>query len=576
VWNDKAKAIALTKQMMNNGGFSKRPRHKRPDGREPLGLLQWTMLHRPELRPNVYLDLVNNPYLIGIMNCTDRHIVLMKAGQIRITEYLISYALHGCDERFMDVAYIMPTHPDLRDMSQQRVRMAIEASPYLASIVGGDEKGKGKIYRGVDNMDMKRVRDNTLTLRSGNVGRTTGDASDGRNKSNRLKSFPADGAVIDEYDEMPEETLPLVTKRFGASPIKELRIASTPSYFNTKIHAEWLRTDQREWFVRCPHCGRFQMLTIEKVIFEYDGLGRPSQWHGKKEGRAFIACENKKCGKELNRMAPGEWVPTLFGREKVGFHPTKLMSSSDPSRPDDELMIIIEDLMKLEQAEIMQAWNQHMGLPWSPKGGKLTDREIELCKRPYSHGPKKDVFVFMGGDISPTLKHIVIRYFDQETGDYPQLYAGTVTSFEAIAALIEMYGVEFCVLDGAPETEKSRELQAMFADGRVWLAYFSNSESQTMDHVDFQAKEGRVRIDRTRSLDAMYARWFAYKNVIPANISNVPDYLDEIKAPTRVIEKDGHGNLIARYTEGSKNDHFAFAELYAYVASKNKKGWFFA
>jgi len=316
------------------------------------------------------------------------------------------------------------------------------------------------------------------------------------------------------------------------------------------------------------------MLTIDKVILEYDDLERPIRWHGQKEGRAYIACENKSCGKELNRMAAGEWVPTYFGRDKVGFHPTKLMSSSDPSRPDDELILILSNLSQLEQGDLMQAWNQDMGLPWSPKGGKLTDRDILLNKRNYTHGPKQGVFVFMGADISPTLKHVVIRYFDPDTGSYPQLWAGAVTSFDAIAELITLYNVDICVLDGAPETEKSLELRSQFSDGRVWLAYFSSTEAHTLEHVDFQGREGWVRVARTRSLDAMYARWFAHKNLIPANISAVPDYVEQVKAPTRIVRQDRTGNLVATYTEGSKADHFAFAELYAYVASRNKKGWF--
>jgi len=569
-------AATMTRQMLTDGSFGETPPHMRRDGRKPLNMLPWTMLRRPMLRPNVPLDLVNNPYLIGMMSCTAREQVFMKSGQIRITELLLSYAFHACDERYMDIAYIMPTYADVSDMSQQRIGTALEASPYLDGITNKVDGEKKRGHRGADKVDLKRIRDNWLILRSGNVARMTDGAEAGRS-ANRMKSFRADGGVADEFDEMMPETLPLLKKRFGASPIQELRIASTPSYHNTKIHAEWLKTDQREWFVRCPHCGRFQMLTIDKVIQDYDELGRPSEWHGKKDGRAFIACENKKCGKELNRMAAGEWVPTYFGREIVGWHPTKLMSCSNPLRPDDEIMLIVLNLMQLEQSDLMQAWNQDLGLPWSPKGGKIDDKVIGANKRNYSHGAHHtNEFVFMGVDISPTLKHTVIRYFNPLTGEYPQLYAGTVTSFGAVAELINLYNVDICVVDGAPETEQSLDLRSRFTDGRVWLAYFSATEGQTLEHVDFQGKEGYVRVARTRALDSMYARWFAGKNVIPANISNVPDYLDQIKAPTRVIKTDRHGNLTASYTEGSKDDHFAFAELYAYVASKNIKGWFFA
>ena len=82
-----------------------------------LPLLPWTILRRPLLDPKTPFSLRDHQDLVGIYGAVAREIVVKKAAQRGLSEWLISYALHACDERGMDVIYTMPTDSDVSDFS---------------------------------------------------------------------------------------------------------------------------------------------------------------------------------------------------------------------------------------------------------------------------------------------------------------------------------------------------------------------------------------------------------------------------------------------------------------------------
>jgi len=220
-------------------------------GRE-MGLLTWTIVRRARLKPGVSFDLVRHPYLVALYGERAREVVVYKAGQMGASEYAISYALHAADERAATVLYVFPTDTHVSDFSAARIGPAIEASAYLDSIVveGGAAGGR----RGADRVTLKRVRDRFVYLRGAKVSR------DG--KAAQLKAVDADVLVLDEVDEMDSRAPTIAEKRLGHSEIGETRWVSTPSYPGVGIHAKWQESDQREWMVRCEHCGEWQPLTI--------------------------------------------------------------------------------------------------------------------------------------------------------------------------------------------------------------------------------------------------------------------------------------------------------------------------
>lgn len=514
-------------------------------------LLDWTQRHRAMLAPERAFDLKAHAYLRDIYACTARRMVVYKASQVGVTEYAVSYALHAADNRNCTVLYVFPTDTHVSDFSVARIGPAIEASPYLGGIIVGGGETDGK--RGADRVTLKRVRDRFLYLRGGQV-KPNGQAP-------QLKSIDADVLILDEVDEMDARAPSIAVKRLGHSGVGEIRWISTPSYPGFGIHAAWLDSDQREWCIPCPACGRRQSLTIGHIVTEWDALERPSVWHGRDEGRAWAACES--CGTELDRAAEGEWVAMQPGSDTAGFHPTRLML------PQVDLLGIVRALQETDPTKRKEAYNQDLGLPYKPQGGGLDDMALDACRRDYGLGQAvAGEMCVMGVDVGSVL-HVVIRGGPApETGERAQRWAGEVLNFDDLAPLMLRFGVTRCVIDALPETRSARLFQQSQPRGRVWLAYY-NLDTRGMrsaEPVRWDDDKQTVDLDRTRILDETVSRFLVNANTLPGNIRALARYHDHLKAPVRTEHTRPDGITVATYIE-SGPDHYAHAEAYATAAS---------
>jgi hypothetical protein len=133
---------------------------------------------------------------------------------------------------------------------------------------------------------------------------------------------------------------------------------------------------------------------------------------------------------------------------------------------------------------------------------------------------------------------------------------------------MQQFAVATLVIDALPETTKARELQADFPPGVVWLAYYVSQRTGTKHAVplDWNEVDGVVNLDRTRTLDALYGRFYAHLHTLPADARELPEYYAHRLASTRVLEDGPGGEKVARYVE-SGPDHFAHAENYCLVAA---------
>jgi hypothetical protein len=509
-------------------------------GRKYMGLLEWTIKHRPLIKPNLAFDLEHHQFLRGIYECEAKKIVLMKGGQLGLSEYAVNRALWSCDVRKADVFYVMPTDGDVSDFSQKRFGPALKSSPYLASLVVNAGEG------GADRVTMKRVRDNFITFRGGKID-TEGNAS-------QLRSIDADIGVRDEVDVMNPRVKDLVSKRLGHSLIAEELSLSTPTFNSIGIHAEWMQSDQRVWCLKCPHCGTWQEIDINNVVIDWNHDQQPIAWYGQKINQYLCCC--KKCHKILDRKSPGRWVAKYPSRSNdlVGFHPTKLCYPRSP------LKEMVQALQSFDESKIRECWNQDLGLPYSPRGGRLTDEDLNACKMGYLPGPAGGGNL-MGVDVGKVL-HVIIRAPLNEQGKRPLLCA-TEAQPSDIPLLMSVYKVKRAVFDIGPETNMVRGIQAQYGRGRVWLCRYHTSPDglRGVASVEWNEEDMIVVADRTRTLDLTYSRFRARENALPGNADSIPRYYSQLKAPLRQIK---NGRSVYIETEA---DHFAHAENYCLMAS---------
>lgn len=543
---------------------------QRPANYLRMTLTEWMPKYRPYLVMDRPFDLSHHPYLRDIYADDHKEIVYLKAAQVGISEYLISWVLYMAAEQDATGFYVMPSDGLVSEFSATRLNPAIDpaVSPELAALVMSN---RGR-QRGADKVTLKRVGNRFIYFRGGQISESNVGGSR-RQHAAQLRSADADALVLDELDELDPRVPPIARARLEHSNIAKVRIASTPTYSDTGIFAAFQPTDQRRWHVPCPHCGLKQPMNLENLVQEWDALGRPLAWNGKDtEEVPYVTCT--KCHGRLNREAQGEWVAAYPKRPIHGYHIVGFDS------PRKNLSDIITGLQSVNDTVRQQTFNQGLGLAYKPRDSEsLSEAILNACRRDYRlSGPvtgEKDVFA--GIDVGRVL-NIIIRAKDRD-GNFHLRAAVQTESFDEAIRLLTQYGVRASVIDALPETRKAREFQRKFARLKVWLSYFNRvmDGTKTEQPARFNAKDLEVDIDRTRAFDGMFALFHNANlrdeagnplpgNTLPVDARALPDYYAQLMAPLRVMRENSHAVMVPAYVSNAA-DHFALAELYCHVAS---------
>lgn len=257
------------------------------------------------------------PYLKDIMddlspNSPVNEVIGMKGVQLGFSESALNVC--GCyiDINPCPIMYVMPTILLAKAISEERLDPMIEYSPSL--------KLKVKPSRERDSGNTKFVK----KFGGGLV------VLSGANSAASLRSRPVKVLILDETDAYPfavdNEGSPIAlaekrTTTFGFK--KKIYKLSTPKLEGSSIiEREFLLSDQRYYFVPCPHCGHKQRLEFEQL-----------KWDKGNYSSAQYLCIECAClideRFKTKMLAGGEWIPTRPENKSVikkGYHLNSLYS----------------------------------------------------------------------------------------------------------------------------------------------------------------------------------------------------------------------------------------------------------
>lgn len=255
------------------------------------------------------------PYLKAIMDCLSptspvERVVFMKAAQLGATEMgsnWIGYVIHHAPGPMMAV---WPTVEMAKRNSKQRIDPLIEESGVLADLIAP-----------------ARSRDSGNTILSkefrGGVLVMTG-----ANSAVGLRSMPVRYLFLDEVDGYPldvegeGDAISLAEARTRTFSRRKIFIVSTPTISGASaIEREYETSDQRRYFLPCPHCSHRQWLRFEQLRWE----------KGQPDSAAYV-CES--CDAPISEhhktwmLEHGEWraLAPENGAKTAGFHLSSLYS----------------------------------------------------------------------------------------------------------------------------------------------------------------------------------------------------------------------------------------------------------
>ena len=202
------------------------------------------------------------PYLREIMDCLSptspvERVVFMSGAQLGKTECgnnWIGYVIHHAPGPMMAVA---PTVEMAKRNSKQRIDSLIEESPVLAGLIAPSRS------RDAGNTILaKEFRGGVLVMT-------------GANSAVGLRSMPVRYLFLDEVDGYPLDVdgegnaVALAEARTRTFARRKIFIVSTPTLAGiSTIEREYEASDQRRYFVPCPHCGHRQWLRFEQLRWE--------------------------------------------------------------------------------------------------------------------------------------------------------------------------------------------------------------------------------------------------------------------------------------------------------------------
>jgi hypothetical protein len=498
--------------------------------RNPDSLLEWCLAWRSfQGRPMRLVPALQQLY-------EDRHplVVIQKAAQVGISEFLINTALWVADTGQGgrgNALYVMPTQGQVDDFSQARFDKAVVESPHLQSRLFPPPPGR----QGPARQRLKKVGAGYIYLR-------------GADSRRQLTSVDADVVLLDEYDLMGEGVLDLAQKRLASSRLGWLRLVSTPRLPEAGINALFLQSDQRYYFLPCPHCHRRQRL----------------EWHRNVDLKgARIVC--RYCRKPLDLWAKGEWVPEKPGNDVRGYHISRLYS------PRANLRAMIAASEYTTPSGLREFHNSDLGETFVPPGGRLSYGDLDACRGDYEMLDGWEENTYMGVDVGTKLQVVVRQRLDEDRTR--ALFIGEVDSFEDLDGLMTRYHVDRCVVDALPEQRLAREFAKRWRS-ESWVALYDRHEGG--HQWDSDGGVSTVHINRIEALEEMFDRFHRGLAQLPRDArrlgGRVRDgagrYYGQMTALTRDLRQNSQGNWVARYLDHGKADHYAHAEAYCLLACK--------
>lgn len=336
------------------------------DGLRPTPLLtvsEWADRHR-YLAPTSSAEpgqwrTERTPYLREIMdklsaNDPVQEIVFMKAAQIGATELGFNWIGYIIDISPAPTLMVQPTDEMCKRNSKMRFDPMIEATPRLK------EKIKPARSRDSGNTTFQKEFPGGVCVLTG------------ANSAVGLRSMPVRFLFLDEVDGYPLDLdgegspIDLARRRTSTFAKRKIFIVSTPTVQGeSAVEGEFDSTDQRYYFVPCPHCGSYQRLQWANLRWQ----------EGAPETVAYF-CEH--CGAGIEEryktvmLENGEWRVTNADNvsiRKVGYHLNSLYSPlgwyswSDAARDWEEAQKKPEKLKTFINTVLGETWKESGEVP---------------------------------------------------------------------------------------------------------------------------------------------------------------------------------------------------------------------
>lgn len=331
------------------------------------------------------------PYLREIMDVMStasevEEAVLIKGAQLGGSEVILNVLGYVIDHAPGPVLLVEPTVDLAKRFSRQRVEPLVVDTPRLAGKVA-----EARTRDARSSMLSKEFLGGLLVIT-------------GANSAVGLRSMPARWLLLDEVDGYPIDVdgegapVELAEARQRTFARRKRIKVSTPTITGlSPIESAYAATDQRRYFVPCPHCDAYQTLEFARIAWTPFDLAPADAVYVCAECEEPI--ENRR---KTEMLARGEWRPTRpenADPKLRGYHLSALYSPVGWMSWGDiaEGFIAAKD-----DAEKLRVWtNTVLGETWQEKGEAPEWERLRDRREPYEAGtvPRGGLLLTAGVDV---------------------------------------------------------------------------------------------------------------------------------------------------------------------------------
>lgn len=506
-----------------------------PDDIASSDACYWAVLNLIRLEGNTIFSSKGHEFQPGIMQCTARHICVMKAAQMTITTIFILRSLHGLifGHYPTGVIYYFPTTRSVEKFSKTRF------GPLIA-----DNYCIGQHLKNTNSVFVKRVGRSNLSFE----GATATMDIQGKKDSVAVRSTPADVVIRDERDLFDDAMAEQTNQRTQHSLVQGEVDLGTPTMPDWGIDKVWQKSNQNHRMIKCRKCNSYTCLDTEF----------PNCIHYKND-IAFRACT--KCGGEIY-PCDGKWVPKYPSRWDeenpnlgvCGFWPTQLISSYiDLTR----MMIRYND----PDTNMGEFYNAILGRPYISVENRLVLSDVYSCcnhnRMLMGHsGP-----CAMGID-NDDVKHIVIGY--RLGKKYVVVKVVRTSDKKDIHDLIRRFNVRQVVIDALPNHDSARELHEKYK-GKLFMCFYLPHQKTD---VVWDIKTGNVKVNRNEIFDETHRLVTDGFLEIPEKTSEIENFAVQVCNAAKSYKTDDITGSRECVYRKMGDDHYRNALNYFKLACK--------
>lgn len=406
-------------------------------------------------------------FLKDIYEDQSQNLVVIKAAQVGLSTLEVLKNFYDAYRSKMDIIYTLPTDSDVSTFVSGKVNRIIAANPILQQYT------KDK-----DSIEQKAVGKSILYFR----GTWTQKAAN---------MVTADRLVHDEKDSSKQSVVSDYQARMQHSKFKQTHTFSHPSSPGTGVDIDWKVSDQKEWFITCPHCSKEQYMSWD--------MNNPKKMSVDFEKREFVC---KSCNGILGwkDRAVGRWIAkhktTLPDGRKVqysGYHISLLMA---PWTTAGEIIDKFND----PKSTMDFFYTRVLGLPYAGSGNSVSENTIKDMVT-----SDKNLYegrLVIGVDTGVKLRYVVgnkqgLVAFGEMTDYSPDEVNGLALN-QTLEYYLQKFSNSIMVIDQGGDIIGSRKLRAKYP-GRVFLCHYVR-DRKTMQLIRWGENDesGKVLVDRNR------------------------------------------------------------------------------